>query len=105
MERIPVVEKEIVSANILEVVVGTNCPQGGDTGHGGRTLLRIADAASTDMRLRQPDGTFRNVDSIEIVLGGDTECETFIEALEFAATSLRAMRAYQSANGKTVMID
>jgi hypothetical protein len=96
MIPIPVLSKEFVSCNILEIQVGTNCPQGGDTGHGGRTVLRLIDRASTDMRCRINDREMISAmgGSIEIVLGGDSECGTFIEALEFAldCTSLTGRR-------------
>lgn len=36
-------EREIIDANILSVEAGTNGYQGGDTGHGGRTYIRISD--------------------------------------------------------------
>lgn len=42
--------RDIVSANILEVEAGTTGYKGGDSGHGGRTYFRIADAASTTFR-------------------------------------------------------
>ena len=35
------VEYTATSANILTVRVGTNCPQGGDSGHGGKTVLSL----------------------------------------------------------------
>ena len=40
--------RDILSANILEVEAGTTGYKGGDSGHGGRTYFRIADAAGTD---------------------------------------------------------
>lgn len=79
----------VTSANILSVAVGTNCPMGGDAGHGGRTVLRLSNEAGTDMRCCIDDGPLRPVQKIEIVLSGDTECETFIQALEFALVVLR----------------
>ena len=42
-------EREIIDANILSVEAGTNGYQGGDTGHGGRTYIRISDAGGTDI--------------------------------------------------------
>lgn len=86
--------KEIVSCNILTVEAGTTGFMGGDTGHGGRTYLRITDEASTDMDCRVVDnGEEYNFDyprQIEIMLGGDCEMETFIEALEFAVQTLKS---------------
>ena len=80
--------RQIVSANILEVEVGTPGHMGGDTGHGGRTYFRISDKASTDMRcnvvsegeIHQFDNTC-GANQIEVVFGGDCELDTFCEAL------------------------
>ena len=41
--------RDVVSANILEVEVGTTGYMGGDTGHGGRTYFRIKDEGGTDI--------------------------------------------------------
>jgi len=80
----------IASANTLLVEVGTNCPQGGDGGHGGRTVLRLSDGGGTAMKCRVNDGALLDADKIEIVLSGDSECETFTQALEFALAVLRS---------------
>lgn len=79
--------KEIVSANIIEVEVGTTGYMGGDTGHGGRTYLRIKNLSSTDMR---PVAHFDDYghSELEVALGGDCELDTFIEALHFAVDVL-----------------
>lgn len=101
MSRIPVSSKTFQNANILSITVGTNCPNGGDSGHGGRTLFRLTNDASTDMSARVNGGQLQSVESVEIVLGGDTECETFIQALEYATSVLRAQtqaKAYASAH-------
>ena len=104
-------KKEIVSCNIIEVEAGTTGYCGGDTGHGGRTLFRINNLASTDMRLSfhtnySPYGKIEigdlqlqgihgtagfdlEAEEIEIVFGGDCELDTFIEALEFALETLK----------------
>ena len=105
--EIPIQCAEITSANILSVEAGTNGFHGGDSGHGSRTHFAIEDLASTDMRISfhadkcvggklETDETgllVHGVDlhcsRIEIDLGGDCELETFIQALEFAAKTLR----------------
>lgn len=89
MPTIPVVSTSFESFNNLGVDVGTNCPCGGDSGHGGRTLLRFTDRASTDMSVRVNGGARLQAESVEIVFGGDSECETFIDALEFALNKLK----------------
>ena len=92
------VEKEISSANILRVRVGTNTPCGGDTGHGGRTHVQLVDEASTSWEVEvEVEGEKKmirveNPHSITIRLGGDSEADTLIEALEFAAKSLRSQQ-------------
>ncbi len=77
------------SLNALTVQAGTNCPQGGDSGHGGRTVLRIINEAHTDLRVRINGGAMEEVEQVEILLGGDCEAFTFAEGLEFAAGVLR----------------
>ena len=77
----------INNCNLIEVEVGTNCPMGGDKGHGGITYLRIQDVAATYMeihKLHEDKG-----DGFELKLYGDSECKTLIEALEFAASKLK----------------
>ncbi len=100
---------EITDCNILTVEAGTNGKHGGDTGHGCRAYLRITNDASTDLNCRtavghhdtDADGRCHyrldttdhgHVDQIEIMLGGDSELDTFIEALEFAVAVLRKQR-------------
>ena len=96
MPAIRLASKSFESLNILRVDVGTNCPCGGDSGHGGRTLLRFTNEASTDMRIRVDGGAQVEVQSIELIFGGDTECETLIQALEFALGALKTFTAANS---------
>ena len=80
-QKITTYSRDIVSANILEVEAGTTGYKGGDSGHGGRTYFRIADAASTDIQVH-PLGRYAD-EGFEVVLGGDCELETMIRALKF----------------------
>lgn len=74
--------RDVVSANILEAEAGTNGFKGGDTGHGSRSFLRLADLGGSDIVCRAvPDG-------IEIELGGDCELRTVIEALKWMTSVL-----------------
>jgi hypothetical protein len=50
-------------------------------------VIILADAGGTEMRCTHRPGT------VELVFGGDTECETMIDALEFASKTLREMQA------------
>lgn len=83
-------EKEIVNLNILKVQVATNGFCGGDTGHGGRTYFSLEDLSSTDMTIVVGGQSFER-GKVELCFGGDAELETFVEALEFAAKSLKVM--------------
>lgn len=77
--------EQFTSANILEVTVATNGYQGGDSGHGSRTYFSLEDLGSTDMDVRADRG------KVEIMLGGDCELQTFIDALRWAADRLEEM--------------
>ena len=90
MPKLTLHSKEITNANILKVQVGTNCPQGGGHGYQGRTLFRLTGRASTSMRCRVNGGPLVEASEIEIVLGGDAEHATFIDALEFALGIVRS---------------
>ena len=79
----------MVNANMLTIQAGTNCPQGGDSGHGGRTILRIVDDGATALSIKVDGEQEKDAREIEIILGGDTEAATFIEGLEFAVRVLR----------------
>ena len=85
----PVYRKEITSANILEVVAGTNGYHGGDGGSGSRTFIRIKDLGSTGMYVNKL-GDYPDNGGFELVLAGDTELETTIEALKFIIKVLEA---------------
>jgi hypothetical protein len=76
-------EHEITSANILQVRAGTTGPCGGDAGHGCRTVFELEDAGGTDIHVDVLEH------GVRIRLGGDCELETFIQALEWAAKTLR----------------
>src|SRR5260370_37087913 len=61
---------EATSANILRVTVETSCPRGGDSGHGGRTLVELEDLASTDITVTPL--TNNGNGGVRLELGGDT---------------------------------
>ena len=73
--------REVISANLLEAEAGTNGYQGGDTGHGSRTYIRIENMGATDIRVN-PLG-IDGEEGFELFLGGDCELETMITALKF----------------------
>lgn len=109
MPKVDLQQALITSANLLEVAVGSNCPQGGDGGHGGRTVFRLTNQGGTCASVRVNGGqaignigsAVGDFESLELVLAGDCEHETFIAALEFALDSLKKNR-----QGKTgAMVD
>lgn len=76
--------RDIINANILEVEAGTTGYMGGDSGSGSRTYFRIKDLASTDIRVSVIDNHGSSCDGgFEVVLGGDSELTTIIQALKF----------------------
>lgn len=84
----------IADINQLGVEAGTNAPKGGDSGAGGRTYLRISEQGGTVWRVTVVDegGDSHSFDSpteIAITLGGDSELNTMIRALEFALAALK----------------
>lgn len=76
-------KREVVDANILEVEAGTNGYQGGDTGHGSRTYIRIQDMACTDLTVKPTHNSYGEADGVTLELGGDAELATIIEAMKF----------------------
>lgn len=81
--------KEIVGINCIKVEVGTTGIMGGGTSHGGRTYFSIEDTGSSDMFVKATDDAEYHTQKVNVYLGGDSELETIIEALEFITTSLR----------------
>lgn len=104
--KIETEKEEFVSANMLSVEVGTTGYCGGDSGHGGRTYLRIHDEGCTDLRCKvhgyfvdeenggadYEDKYTDDAQDIEITLGGDCEMDTFIAALRYAADTLEQQK-------------
>jgi hypothetical protein len=89
---VEVKETTMLSCNLLAVAAGTNCPQGGDAGHGGRTYFMLRNDGGTDITVRvngQVVAEGYHGDKVEIILGGDSEHQTFVEALEFALGTLK----------------
>lgn len=85
--HITVRTREITGCNLLRVSAGTNCPRGGDAGHGGRTVIMFDPAGNTEM-----EGPLRE-GMVKLVFKGDSECETLIDGLELMARTLREMLA------------
>ena len=89
--EVPIKSQKFLSASMIKCEVGTNIPQGGDTGHGGRTYFMIEDLGCTDMRVdtHRGNGMEDNSSSkVEIVFAGDDEAFQFLSALKFAVNVL-----------------
>lgn len=80
--------RSVISANVLTVEVGTNGLKGGDSRQGSRTYVRIQDSGGTDLRVRTEIDKYGST-GFEVILGGDSELRTFIEALEFILKALK----------------
>lgn len=80
--------------NVLGVTVATNGYHGGDSGHGGRTYISIEDLGSTDMDVKVSTN-FNDNTKVEFMLGGDSELDTIIESLRWAADRLEYIKNHQ----------
>lgn len=93
--ELPTKRKAIEMANHLGVEVGTNCPRGGGSKCGGVTFLGLKDLGSTSMEIgirqrgRQRWSVHNNLERIDLVFHGDSECSSLIEALRFAVVTLQ----------------
>ncbi len=91
-------EKECCSANILRVKLKTNYPVYGDAGHGALTQIILIDEGSTAWHIcienRQGNIEHQSVNPEKIMLNlfGDTEFDTFIEAMQFIISNYRKIK-------------
>ena len=82
---------EFGSFNTLRITVATNGYQGGDSGHGGRTYICIQDLGCTDIDARTSVNDYDQA-KVEIMLGGDSELDSLIEGLRWAADKLEKIK-------------
>ena len=74
------------SCNVIGFTAGTTGYRGGDSGHGGRTFFTIFDELSSDiLATTSCDGR-----ELRVELGGDSELDTIITALESIVMILKA---------------
>lgn len=92
--------KEIHGVSSIKVEVGTTGIMGGGTAKGGRTFISIEDLTSSDMFVKATDDCDYHTQKVNLYLGGDSELENIIEALEFAITTLRNDMLPKSKNKK-----
>ena len=85
---------EFGAFNTLGITVGTNGYQGGDSGHGGRTYISIHDLGCTDMDVSVSRSSGYGP-KLEIILGGDSELDSLIEGLRWAADKLEELKNIQ----------
>jgi hypothetical protein len=86
--QIAAVTRELVSANTLRVTVGTNCPKAQGPEQGGRTVLVLEADTGADLTFEASERSKK----VSLVFDGDSECDSLIDALEFAASTLRTMQ-------------
>ncbi len=74
----------------LAYEAGTNGYCGGDTGHGGRTYLRLEEVGSgeVDMYVRVNGGAKVDCTKLEIFFGGDDELDAIKKCLKFMLETL-----------------
>lgn len=89
-ERIPAMRKSFSSACILEATVATTGLRGGDSGHGGRTVLRFVDKGGTDIKVVPVRNGLAN-GGVELHFGGDCELLNLVDALRFSADALEEL--------------
>lgn len=82
--------RQFISCNNLEATIGTNGIHGGDAGHGGVTCFKLKDLGSTCWGLQTKKDEY-DCESVEIVLRGDCELQTFADALIWAGESLKRL--------------
>ena len=85
---------EFGSFNTLGITVGTNGYHGGDSGHGGRTYICIQDLGCTDMNASVSKSS-NSSPKVELILGGDSELDSIIEGLRWAADKLEELKNAQ----------
>ena len=78
--------KLIESFNIMTAEVGTTGYCGGDSGHGGRTYIKIKNEMGDFSVFSSGDADSKEV---ELLIGGDSELATTIECLEFILKELK----------------
>lgn len=92
--------KEIIGISGIKVEVGTTGFMGGNSSHGGRTFISIENLCCTDMLVETEELRDDSTLKFDYYLGGDSELENIIEALEFAVTVLRNDMLPKSKNKK-----
>lgn len=82
---VPTITEQFTDACLLEVEVGTNGFHGGDSGRGGKTIIRIKDIGGTDMEVTTTEG------EVTLIFGGDGELRNIKKALRFMSDILEVL--------------
>jgi hypothetical protein len=96
---------EIADACLLEVEAGTTGKCGGDSGHRGRTYIRLKDLSSCDIRVsvdHPEDGP--NGKTITITFGGDAELSCLKIALSSALSFIEQIEKETEAERRLVRL-
>ena len=82
-------EKKMVTGGGVcefDTIIASNCPMGGDAGHGGKTVFRIENYDFTNFKVTQGEGW------VDIEVGGDAECKALMDI--FSSFALGLARIY-----------
>ena len=86
-ENVPevVYKTEFIGACSLTVTAGTNGPQGGDSGHGCWTYIKLEPDCGFDMDVRVVTASDEDPIPAKVIIktGGDWELHQMIQALKF----------------------
>jgi len=114
--EIDLVCKEFVDACIMRICVGTNTPQGGDMGSGGRTVIEIditggcaTSISLLDVKEKKMSEfnsfSFEPIGKIRIILYGDAEARNIIKAFNFASKILKLQYELNSRIKRKIEVD
>lgn len=81
--------------DVLKVTAGTNGIQGGDSGHGGKTFIKLQ-MTGGDMSVAVNGKPFDEAEDVVISFGGDWELVDLIDALKFAAESIQTINTIKN---------
>lgn len=87
-QEVPVLQEVFASCNSLRARAGTTGYRGGDSGHGGRTVILLRDEGGTDLSCEVDGRGLLPAKEIRIVVGGDSELRTVLDALRFILATL-----------------
>lgn len=84
--------KHVTGFCLVDIAAGTNCPQGGDAGHGGRTFLEVHQECGyvdVEVWINGKCERFYGASGFRVMVAGDDECRWFARALSFGLECIR----------------